>query len=84
MKKRKNYTRQELVNAIYCSVIGSEVPMTRLMICRAIGRAKSPHILKVIDALVEGGWLVREMDSTERGEPVWYYSPGRSVLDTVE
>jgi len=56
--KKRNYTPQELCDAIWRVLCESPEPMTRKEITTAIGRKKSPHILKMIDHLVHTGYLV--------------------------
>lgn len=54
---RKNYSQQDLCNEVYKAVSESLEPMTRLDICKSIGRKKSPHIIAMIEHLVSSGFL---------------------------
>lgn len=54
---RRNYSQQDLCNEVYKAVQNSTEPLTRLEICKAIGRKKSPHILAMIEHLVTTGFI---------------------------
>lgn len=71
------YTKQELCDAVYSAVCRAGRPMTRLEICKAIGRKKSPHIIEMIEDLTRGGWLVKSASVTRRKSPVFVYELGR-------
>lgn len=68
------YTQQELCNAVYFAVIQSEKPLSRLEICRAIGRKKSPHILTMIEHLVNTGFFSRCHGRDKFGRQMWLYA----------
>lgn len=72
-----NYTQQELCDAVYKSVIDSSEPLTRLEICRAIDRKKSPHIVGMIRDLVSGGWLREIAGKDKHGRPAFKYAVGK-------
>lgn len=73
------YTPQELCNMVYCAVKSSSAPLTRLEICRSIGRKKSPHILQIIEELASGGWLTKTATTDKHGRHAFVYSIGRNV-----
>lgn len=73
------YTPQELCNAVYCAVKNSPTPLSRLDICRAIGRKKSPHILDIIEQLFVGGWFTKTETTDKHGRKVFVYGVGRDV-----
>lgn len=73
----KKYTHQELCNEIYKAVMEATEPLTRLEICHAIGRKKSPHILAMIEELAAGGWLIRQRVGEQGQLPIYGYSIGR-------
>lgn len=75
-----NYTKNELVTAIYWAVRNSEIPLTRLEICRAIGRHKSTHIVNTIKALAAEGWLAEEPGQDKFGRTAFRYRSGKDVL----
>lgn len=55
--RTREETRQEILNLLQ----HADRPLTRTQIARAIGRAKAPHIVHLIDELVEEGLLKREL-----------------------
>lgn len=73
----KLYTPQQLCDAIYQAVLCGGTPMSRLEICRAIHRHKSPHILNMIVQLKDGGWLLESIRKNPRGVDTLVYSVGR-------
>lgn len=74
---------QELVNAIYGAVYCGGRPLSRLEICRAIGKKKSPHIINTIIRLRDEGWLVEHVTTAKNGVGVLVYTAGRTPsLDT--
>jgi len=80
---KRNYSNQELCNAIYCAVFQSKEPLTRLEICRSIGRHKSPHIVGMIEQLRDAGWLAEFQGVAANRAMVLYYKIGR-YIDTPE
>lgn len=72
-----NYTQQELCDEVYKAVIDAKEPLTRLEICRAIDRKKSPHIVNMIRDLVSGGWLREIADKDKHGRPAFRYAVGK-------
>jgi predicted transcriptional regulator len=72
-----NMGKQERINAIYCAVLQAAEPMTRLEICRAIGRVKSPHILDAIEELTAGGWLLKEVKDDPQFGRAYVYRIGK-------
>lgn len=73
------YTKQELCDALYAAVGRAEKPLSRLEICRAIGRAKSPHILKMIANLAVGGWIVEAASVDKFGRKLFVYTIGKQA-----
>lgn len=79
-----NRTKQELCDAIYQAVSSAEKPLSRLDICIKIGRKKSPHILRMIQDLEAGGWLIGEKIIDKFNREGFVYRAGRSVPDCTE
>lgn len=73
-----NYTQQELCNEVYKAVLEASQPLTRLEICWAISRKKSPHIVNMILGLRDGGYLQEIPDHDKHGRPAFRYR-----VDTV-
>lgn len=69
----KRYRTADLCNLVYEAVISGGRPMTRLEICRAIGRHKSPHIIAMIDHLNATGYINRMIATNVRGEQEFRY-----------
>lgn len=75
----RKYNKQELCNAVYSAVCRAGGGITRLEICEAIGRKKSPHIIAMIESLTVDGWLVRDVRINDKKAPEFVYSIGRVV-----
>jgi len=71
---QKMLTRQLLCDAIYSTVFRSKKPLTRKEICEAIGKHKSPHIIKMIEQLYHARWFERSHVLDHRGIAVYVYS----------
>jgi hypothetical protein len=77
-------SQQELVNAIYGAVYCGGRPLSRLEICRAIGKKKSPHIINMIVRLRDDGWLIEHVAKARNGVGVLVYTAGRTPsIDTT-
>ncbi len=72
-------TRQELCDAVYNTVKAAEKPLSRLEICRAIGRKKAPHILNMIEELTAGGWFKKAQTVDKWRRPVLVYEIGKTT-----
>lgn len=64
---------------IYRAVCTNKRAMNRKEICEAIGRSKSPHILDMIEHLVDGGYLVKSVSETFNKREQYVYSIGHQV-----
>lgn len=73
MTNRVNFSQQELCDAIYSAVCNTPKPMTRAQICRAVGRAKSPHVIAMLEYLVHMGYILRASENWRRGKVRWVY-----------
>lgn len=71
-----NYNQQELCNEVYKAVLEAAQPLTRLEICWAIDRKKSPHIVNMIRGLRDGGFLREIADQDKHGRPAFRYQIG--------
>jgi Mn-dependent DtxR family transcriptional regulator len=77
-------TKQELVNAIYNFVANNELT-TRKIIARELKyRAKSPHIISMIEELVKEGYLIRTEARTANNLPVYRYYINLVRLEELE
>lgn len=75
-EKREQYHRgrAESQALIYSACVSAEY-LTRLEIARAVGRAKTPHLVALIEELVEHGILVRHELDNGNGLPIFVYKP---------
>jgi len=69
----KYMSKQQLCNEIYAAVLTAREPLTRLEICKKIGRKKAPHILDMIEYLNREGYLNRTVQTNARGTAEFYY-----------
>lgn len=76
-EKREQYHRgrAESQALIYSACVSAERYLTRLEIARAVGRAKTPHLVALIEQLVEDGILVRHELDNGNGLPIFVYKP---------
>jgi len=73
MHRPRNRTLQELCDAVYWAVSNApDEGITRLGICRALGRKKAPHIIEMIEHLHRQGYLVRRTVTTPQGDAFYY------------
>jgi len=70
-------TNEETRQAILKIVTDSEHPLTRRDITDALGRAKSPHLLELIETLVDEGWLERSVVAYHNGVQGYVYTPNQ-------
>jgi hypothetical protein len=71
---QRNRSVESTVLAIYEVVKASPAPMTRLEICRAIQRQKTPHLIDIIEEMTRKRWLIRTQDTFHNGVIVYLYS----------
>lgn len=72
--KRPRMTKQALCNEIYSILLNAETPLSRLQICTALQRAKSPNIIAMIEHLYTSGYAAREIAADEFGQEFFVYS----------
>lgn len=66
-------TQQELCNAVFASISQAENPVSRLEICRSIGKKKGAHIIRMIEHLVDTGYVAKCWSETKFKKPVLVY-----------
>lgn len=71
----EKHTPQELCNAVYYAVTWSDVPLSRRQICDKVGLKKSPHMLKMIEYLVAGGFIGKCSGVDKHGRSLYLYFP---------
>lgn len=62
---------------MYEALLISPAPLTRLELCQAIDRKKSPHLLALIERLREAGYIQRTAGETANNLKAFYYSVER-------
>ncbi|GAB1421169.1 hypothetical protein MASR2M15_13140 [Anaerolineales bacterium] len=67
--RTKEETRQLILDAVYLS----KTPLTRTQIARTINRTKTPHLIQIIDELVEQELLIQDHDQLENGVQAYVY-----------
>lgn len=73
---QKHTSRAVALSMILQAVKAAREPMTRLQIARAIGKAKSPHSIGLIMALVESGDLTETAHVKPNGLIEYLYTWG--------
>jgi len=70
---QEHRTREETRRLILRSVQESQEPLSRTQIARALNRRKTPHLIAVIDELVDEGLLTREVTTLHNGVEAYVY-----------
>lgn len=68
-KRAVEDTRRLIVDLVY----DSNQPLTRLQICRLLDRAKTPHLVALIEQLVTEGVIARGCSVNANGVPMYWY-----------
>lgn len=55
----------------------SNRPMTRLEILKSLDRAKSPHLIAMLEQMVADGLIVRHEQRQRNGMTIYFYEPNR-------
>lgn len=71
-------SNEETLALIIRAVAAAPRPLKRTEICKAIKRAKSPHMIQIIESLVETGQLNRTHYIQANGVIVYTYGLGES------
>lgn len=61
MPKQDHRDREESLSLILSAIEHTPSGLTRTQIARALNRTKTPHLIKLIEGLVEDGYLVRRV-----------------------
>lgn len=70
---QRKRTRRDTETAILDALYEAGRPLSRLDICRAVGRAKSPHLIAVIEALCTDGEIKRALAIGPNGKSTYVY-----------
>lgn len=71
----KQRGRADSAHEIMEQLYTSERPMSRLEIFRSIGRAKSPHLIALLEQMVSDGLITRFSIQRSNGVPIYFYEP---------
>lgn len=66
-------TARQIIEQLYTS----ERPMTRREILKSLNRAKSPHLIAILERMVSEGLIVRHEYQQRNGLPCYLYEPNR-------
>ena len=75
MSKQDHRSRDEARQMILQAVIGANSGLTRTQIANVLERTKTPHLIDLIEELVEEGHLVRHVKVFGNGVEGYIYSP---------
>lgn len=65
--------RDKMLSNIYYEMRKVGQWMTRKEICDAVGRAKTPEMIELIDSLVDAGLLLRKQYFLKNGKLIFFY-----------
>jgi replicative DNA helicase len=75
MAKQDHRARDEARQMILKAVNEAQSGLTRTQIANVIERTKTPHLIDLIEELVEEGYLVRQVKVFGNGVEGYIYSP---------
>ena len=75
MGKQSHRPRQEARDLILEAIASTPTGLTRTQIANAIRRSKTPHLITLIEQLVEEGLLKREIKVFNNGVEGYIYYP---------
>jgi hypothetical protein len=75
MSKQDHRARDEARQMIIQAVTQANSGLTRTQIANVIERTKTPHLIDLIEELVEEGYLVRHVKVFGNGVEGYIYSP---------
>jgi hypothetical protein len=75
MAKQDHRARDEARQMILKAVTEAQSGLTRTQIANVIERTKTPHLIDLIEELVEEGYLVRHVKVFGNGVEGYIYSP---------
>ncbi|MAU08580.1 MAG: hypothetical protein CL607_02070 [Anaerolineaceae bacterium] len=76
----KDQSRQLIVDAI----LAAGGPLTRTQIARVLQRTKTPHLIALIDSLVEEGYLARSIVTFKNGVQGYQYDLSEELRRALE
>lgn len=73
MSKQEHRPQDETLTLIVTAVNNSPSGLTRTQIAKALNRAKTPHLIQLIEGLVEAGYLRRQVKIFGNGVEGYIY-----------
>lgn len=73
MPKQDHRAQDKSLNLIVTAIENSPSGLTRTQIARALERTKTPHLIELIENLVEGGFLQRQVKIFGNGVEGYIY-----------
>ncbi|MEO1290233.1 MAG: hypothetical protein AAFV93_20980 [Chloroflexota bacterium] len=73
MSKQDHRAKDESLDLILTAVQNAPAGLTRTQIARAINRTKTPHLIDLIETLVEEGYLTRRVKVFGNGVEGYIY-----------
>ena len=77
MPKQDHRARDETLTLITTAIENSPSGLTRTQIADALNRTKTPHLIQLIESLVESGHLRRKVKIFGNGVEGYLYTMGR-------
>lgn len=77
MPKQDHRARDETLNLITTAIENSPSGLTRTQIADALNRTKTPHLIQLIESLVESGHLRRKVKIFGNGVEGYLYTIAR-------
>lgn len=74
MPKQNHRTQDKSLNLIITAIENSPGGLTRTQIARALERTKTPHLIDLIESLVEDGYIKREVKTFANGVEGYIYT----------
>lgn len=71
--KQSKRGRGDSIIAVIDAVYDAPAPLSRSDIAKALGRAKTPHLVSIIEGLVQQNVLIRYVTVASNGAPMYFY-----------
>ena len=75
MPKQDHRARKKTLNLIMQTIENHPSGLTRTQIAKAIERTKTPHLIKLIESLVDEGYIQRQVKVFGNGVEGYLYLP---------
>ena len=78
MSKQQHRPRKEASQLIIQTLANNPQGLTRTQIAEALGRTKTPHLIKLIEELVDEGFIYKEVKVFNNGVEGYLYHLAKS------